>query len=235
MKFKTKSIGVTYESTFARIAPEISSESANVISHLIARIAPRYPIASQNIRVFPSSVLSEFKIQVDLFGTAGRLEVYVDRFVATFRDASNQQDVSTIEECLALALDGLGDALPNLPIYADNLLFRLRLDLHSDGVNNNWRLDDYLRNNSFTNLADEALELLPGIKLALHSKEQGWRMAFDIAPAWEDPKNAIVASLQAFFTAQNGQLSIADKAKLIGDYTVRFLDAFDLAAVAEKP
>ena len=235
MKFKTKSIGVMYESTFARIAPEISSESANVISHLIARIAPRYPIASQNIRVFPSSVLSEFKIQVDLFGTAGRLEVYVDRFVATFNDAANRQDVKTIEECLALALDGLGDALPNLSISADNLLVRLRLDLHPDGENDNWCLDHYLSSNSYGKLTGETLELLPGIKLALHSKEQGWRMAFDIAPAWEDPKHAIVSSLQIFFTVQNGSMSVADKAKLIADYVFRFLGAFDLAAVAEEP
>lgn len=233
MKYKAKTIDITYDATFAKLAPNIVGSSMNVVACLISSIGVRYPITAENVRVFPSSVLSEVKIQVDLFKGAGRLEVYADRFKGTFKNASGKEDVQTIEDCLALAIDGLREASPALAFESDNILVSAHLDLQPDGKNDRWSVDNYASAALADKLRTPELGILTGQKMVLISEEQHWRVAFDISPTWIDPQKGLFVTHQTFFYAGCLIQTMQDKSAHISGTLNQLLAAFDLSPTSE--
>lgn len=205
----------------------------NVVACLVSSIGVRYPITTENVRVFPSSVLSEVKIQINIFGGAGRLEVHADRFKGTFKNASGKEDVQTIEDCLALAIDGLREAAPALAFESDSILVSAHLDLQPDGENDSWSVDNYVAAGFADKLRTPKLGILTGQKIVLISEEQHWRVAFDISPTWINPRKGLFVTHQTFFYAGCSIKSIQDKSVHISGTLNQLLATFDLSPASE--
>jgi hypothetical protein len=126
---------LVHELAFARPTFGFADRPAQVLKTFYETIAPRFPISTEHLAVFPSSVLSEVQIRIGLFNNLATLELRSEKMILRFPNIS-QPDMPLVKDAILLAYDALMKAQPDAPRGTSKFAayFWLKVDGGAEGL-----------------------------------------------------------------------------------------------------
>jgi hypothetical protein len=135
MQFAVARFDLFHELAFVRPTFGFADRPSQVLKTFYETIAPRFPISTEHLAVFPSNVLSEVQIRIGLFNNLAPLELRVDKMTLRFPNVS-QGDIPLVKDATILAYDALMKTQPEVPRGTSRFIasFWLKIDGGAEAV-----------------------------------------------------------------------------------------------------
>lgn len=231
MQIQATSMEILYEVTFSSPALELVTNVSGAIRAFCGKIAPRYPIRSEDIRVVNSSALEDVRIKIALFNRNARIELSSEKMSVTFQ-AVTSADISIVEDCLKLITSALAEFGKDLIISQDKIGLTVFFKTDSTVDEVKVYFSHYARQDHLTG---EAIVAFPtfraesGIKLTLIEPNESAVTSFDFAPAWRAP--SLLLAMSCYFQG-NFEASLSDKIDYIKSKLLWIFSKIDIQTPA---
>lgn len=105
---------LAYDVVFVTPSFELARNLPNVLAVFYDSLSSRFAIPPKDMEGFGGTALSDVRARVRLFNDYGTLELFVDRFSASFRSMRTEAEFDVVRDCIQLADAGVRSALPDI-------------------------------------------------------------------------------------------------------------------------
>jgi hypothetical protein len=113
MRVSHRTARLTYQLAFGAPVFSLSRDATAVLNTFHETFAARFPIPPKDLEAFGGNAMSDIRTRIRLFNGQVNLELFVDRFFATFENIVDPKTFGIVEECLELADQALRKIVPD--------------------------------------------------------------------------------------------------------------------------
>lgn len=107
----------TYELDFGKPVYSIVQNSISILEAFYDALSPRFGLDASSQQVTSAATaLSDFALQVSLFGGSATFVIRLERFTCEIRNVLREEDFRTARDSIELAEGALTKAVPDIPI-----------------------------------------------------------------------------------------------------------------------
>lgn len=182
MEFSIEAIFIGLDFVFKSPQFKLLSDYPILLGNFHKHIAGRYPFSTSDISGSGKSGYSNLVAGISLFRGNGQLDVYLDKFSASFVNLVNQNDIDTALDCMTLAEKSLYDIISN----EEFLEYNIRPIIHYRSKDDNDSVKDFLTDNfrpqrKYTFISsDKSMAVNNGAKFEFESIVEKWRIGIDL-------------------------------------------------------
>ena len=120
----------TYELDFGKPVYSIIQNSVPILEAFYDALSPRFGLDASSQQVTSAATaLSDFALQVSLFGGSGTFVIRLERFTCEIRNVLREEDLRTARDSVELAEGALKEAVPDLPIRSASVSSKVWLEV----------------------------------------------------------------------------------------------------------
>ena len=233
MRFRTNWLDVTYERLFARPSFELAASPVTVLRALHEAISPRYPLGSVDLSVEAGRSVADVRVKAALFDGNGAIEVTADGFKGAFTNPIGPGALEKVKDCLALGLDAVQSALPNLTLALGSITARYFVELIDKPQDAHTYLRELMANTTPQIIAEgQDVEVVPGLKVDLMNSAEKWSFSFQLERAVRS-RTELFSICASQYQTDGMFCSIDEQAKHHVEFTSRCLSRIGLVSESQ--
>ena len=230
MQVKVRSADVRYEANFALPAIDLVSSSSSLLRSVFSKLAPRYTVRSDDVRITNSPVVSEYRLTVDLFNRNAQLLVTADKAILSYKSLATAEDIHVVMDSSAILLACVKAALTETRVAQESISLTVWFTVDDEAIDSfqTWK-SKYLPQPQEL-VAAMGVRMFAGRRITLQNPEHRWTLDFCLDQVWR-ADNEVLFTVTAIFDAPEPSFQLEEKVKLIQDHMAWLFPSIGLTVV----
>ena len=223
MEFYPEAIFIGFDVVYKSPQFKLLTDCPALLQSFYKHIAERYPFSTSDISGGLKTEYSNFVARISLFRGNGRLDIYLDKFTASFENLISAKDGEVALDCMQLA----EIALTNFVDSSDILEFNIRPIVHYRSKKPDETVRDFLTRRfnpaqqySFPS-NDSEMTIHHGAKFEFESSKEKWRVAIDLYRSTFDD-SVLILNCNSYYSPTGVLNTIMER----GRHLERFIEMF---------